>query len=98
MAITRNRHACRINAYSAPTDGPSLAPDLASYELRGCIGGTKYDTDLEQVLGTHPAGTVTPFASSNGLLSSGSKVFYKVYVILSTGNEKGSKSVSVVRP
>jgi hypothetical protein len=75
----------------------SLDPDLASYQLRACLGTTKYTVDQEQVIATHPAGTVTPFQTDEGLVASGSKAFYKVYVMLSTGNEKGSKSVAVTR-
>ena len=33
-----------------------------------------------------------------GLVASGSKAFYKVFVITTTGNEKGSHTASVTRP
>lgn len=82
-----------VVTYSASTD-----TQLAEYELRACLGGTKYDTDTEVVVDSHAAGDVTPFQTDIGLLSSGSKVFFKVYVITTTGREKGSKSVSVTRP
>lgn len=32
-----------------------------------------------------------------GLVAPGSKMFYKVFVKLTTGNEKGSKTASVMR-
>ncbi len=38
------------------------------------------------------------FETDDGLVASGSKVFYKVYLMLTTGNEKGSRAVSVTRP
>ena len=82
-----------VITYSASAD-----PDLQEYELRGCFGGTKYDTDTEVVVATHAAGDTTPFETDMGLLSSGSKAFFKVYVVLTTGREKGSKSVTVIRP
>lgn len=82
-----------VITYSASAD-----PDLQEYELRACFGGTKYDTTTEVTLATHLAGDVTPFETDDGLLSSGSKVFYKVYVILTTSREKGSRAVSVTRP
>ncbi len=76
----------------------SLEPTLDQYELRACFG-TRYKVDEEQVLLSLPAGS-TPqrFETDDGLVASGSKVFYKVYVMLTTGNEKGSRSVSVTRP
>lgn len=71
-------------------------PDLAEYELRACFG-SMYKTDEEQVIANNPPGTLE-FVTDEGLVASGSRVFYKVYVKLSTGNEKGSKTVSVTRP
>lgn len=78
-------------AYSASPDA-----DLQEYELRACFGA-KYKTDEEQVIGSNPPG-VLEFVTDDGLVAPGSKVFYKVYVIVNTGNEKGSKTVSVTRP
>jgi hypothetical protein len=76
----------------------STDPDLQEYELRACFGST-YKVAEEVVLATLTAGS-TPlnFESDQGLVASGSKVFYRVYVILKTSNEKGSKTVSVTRP
>lgn len=73
-------------------------PDVQEYERRGSFGGTKYNADSASVLGSHPAGVVTPFRTDAGLVAPGSRVFYKVFVIVTSGNEKGSKSVSVTRP
>lgn len=82
-----------VVTFTASTD-----PLLEQYELRACFG-SKYKTDEEQVIGNLAAGS-TPlrFQTDDGLVASGSKVFYKVYVMLSTGNEKGSRTVSVTRP
>jgi len=76
----------------------SVDPGLATYELRACFGSS-YKTDQEQVLDSLAAGSSPlQFVTDEGLVASGSKVFYKVYVVLGTGNEKGSRSVSVTRP
>ncbi len=78
--------------YTASTDA-----DLAEYELRACFG-TSYKTSEEQVIGNNAPGDPRVFLTDQGLVAPGSKVFYKVYVKLTTGNEKGSKTVNVVRP
>lgn len=82
-----------VITYTASSD-----PDLLEYELRGSSGGTKYNADTATVLKNHDAGDLTPFETDEGLVASGSKVFFKVFVKLTTGNEKGSKTASVTRP
>lgn len=73
-------------------------PNLDQYELRACFG-SRYNVAEEQVLASLMAGdTPLRFETDEGLVASGSKVFYKVYVMLTTGNEKGSRAVSVTRP
>ena len=76
----------------------STVQNLAGYELRGSFGGNKYNSATASVLGNHAPGDVTPFRTADGLVASGSRVYYKVYVITDTGNERGSKTVSVTRP
>jgi hypothetical protein len=73
----------------------SLEEDLQEYELRGCFGDS-YTTEEEEVLDNNPPG-VLEFVNSVGLVAPGSRAFYKVYVKLNTGNERGSNTVSVVR-
>lgn len=76
----------------------SSDPNLDQYELRACFG-SRYKADEEQVLASLPdEATPLRFETDEGLVASGSKVFYKVYVMLKTGNEKGSRSKSVTRP
>ncbi|MBX7132873.1 MAG: hypothetical protein K1X67_09380 [Fimbriimonadaceae bacterium] len=82
-----------VTTYTASAD-----PDLEGYELRASFGGTKYNADTASVIGFHVAGDLTPFQTDDGLVASGSKVFMKVFVKLTTGNEKGSKTLSVTRP
>lgn len=69
--------------------------DLQEYELRGCFGDS-YVGEEEEVLDNNPPG-VLEFVNSVGLVAPGSRAFYKVYVKLTTGNERGSNTVSVVR-
>jgi hypothetical protein len=73
----------------------SLEEDLQEYELRGCFGDS-YTTEEEEVLDNNPPG-VLEFVNAVGLVAPGSRAFYKVYVKLTTGNERGSNTVSVVR-
>ncbi len=75
----------------------STDPDLLNDQLRGSIGGTKYNTDSETVIATNPPGVLT-FDTDTGLVASGSVLYVKVYVMTATGNEKGSKAVKIVRP
>ncbi|MFN8219496.1 MAG: hypothetical protein U0S12_05115 [Fimbriimonadales bacterium] len=82
-----------VVSYTASAD-----PQLQEYELRASFGGTKYNPDTASRIDNHLAGNLTPFQTDDGLVASGSKVFYKVFVILTTGNEKGSRTVSVTRP
>lgn len=82
--------AARIT-YTESTD-----PELDRYELRACFGD-RYRAAEEQVLDSNGPGLLE-FVNDTGLVAPGSRVFYKVYVVLTTGNEKGSKVVSVTRP
>jgi len=74
----------------------SADPDLDHYELRACFG-TRWRTAEAVVIGNHPPGTLE-FLTDDGLVAPGSRVFYKVYVVLTTMNERGSNTVSVTRP
>ena len=78
--------------YTASTD-----PHLAEYQLRVSLGGTGYSAADESVVATNPPGILF-FNTDTGLVASGSTAFFKVYVITTTGNEKGSKTLKIVRP
>jgi hypothetical protein len=63
-------------------------------------GPSSYLETIDEFLGHMPhvnTGTLT-FNTSQGLPGSGSQQAYKVYVRLTTGNERGSNAVTVVRP
>lgn len=74
----------------------SADPDLEHYQVRR-EGSTPYHTNTEQVVATLPPGTLT-FSTDEGLGSPGATMGFKVYVVLNTGNEKGSNAVTIVRP
>lgn len=75
---------------------PSTAPDLAHYSVR-YHPGPRYRASEEQTITQVPPGTHT-FVTNFGLVASGSVSWFKVYVVLSTGNERGSNAVKVIRP
>jgi hypothetical protein len=78
--------------YDESTDG-----SLHSYELRGNVGDDYSDEDAV-VVATNLPGAPREFVTSFGLNQPGARVAYKVYVILTTGNEAGSAAMFVQRP
>ena len=71
-------------------------PDLAHYSIRWCTG-TRYKAANEQVAGLAEPGTLN-FETDAGLVSPGVKAVFKVYVVLASGNERGSNGVKIERP
>lgn len=69
---------------------------LASYSLRACTGSTYRAVD-EFVVADLPAGTTT-FQTLSGLPLPGNRAVYRVYVVLTTGNERGSNNAAILRP
>ncbi len=78
-------------SWTASTD-----PDFLHYQVRR-DGSAPYNTNTEQVVATFPAGTLS-FSTDAGLVTPGSTMGFKVYVVLTTGNQKGSNAVSVTHP
>jgi hypothetical protein len=74
---------------------PSAAPNLAHYSVRACTG-TVYKVSNEFAVLDLPPGTLT-LATLAGLPVPGAKAVYRVYVVLTTGNERGSNNAPVVR-
>jgi len=74
----------------------SVDPNLSEYSIR-YHPGPRYKAAEEQTVDSVPAGTTT-FSTDFGLPAPGSVAWFKVYVVLTTGNEKGSNAVKVVRP
>ena len=73
----------------------SADPDLLHYQVRRS-GATPYDTSTELVVATVLPPGLT-HSTLEGLPVDGATMGYKVYVVLTTGNEKGSNAVSVTR-
>lgn len=74
----------------------STHPDLDYYSVR-YHPGPVYKASEEQTVDAVPAGT-TSFSTDFGLPASGSTAWFKVYVVLTTNNEKGSNAVKIIRP
>lgn len=74
----------------------SANPALDFYSIRYHTG-PKYKAAEEQVVGSATVGTLE-FLTDFGLPAQGSVAWFKVYVVTTTGNEKGSNAVKVIRP
>ena len=74
----------------------SADPDLDYYSIR-YHPGPRYKASEEQTIAAVPAGT-EEYLTIEGLAAEGSVAWFKVYVVLTTGNEKGSLAVKIIRP
>ncbi len=75
---------------------PSTNTNLDHYSVRTSPGPT-YHAASESVVAEVPS-TDTVFSTNAGLVAPGATALFKVYVVLTTANEKGSNTVSVTRP
>ncbi|MEK6257556.1 MAG: hypothetical protein AABP62_02960 [Planctomycetota bacterium] len=75
---------------------PSSNPNLDHYQMR-MSSGSSYDAATATVIGNFPPGT-TSFSTTDGLANPGDVASYKLFVILTTGNEAGSNTVTITRP
>ena len=71
-------------------------PHLLHYSVRTAPGPHYLAAD-ESVIANIPPGTLT-FSTIEGLVAPGATALYRVYVVLTTLNEKGSNTVAVTRP
>ncbi len=71
-------------------------PNLSHYEIRFCAG-PNYSTSDESVIGSVSPSEPREFLTASGLTTPGSTASFKVYVVLTTGNEKGSNTVTLTR-
>jgi hypothetical protein len=76
---------------------PSTDPNLSHYEVRYCPGAN-YSTEIETVVGNLSPTDPREFLTLAGLSAPGNVAGYKVYTILTTGNERGSNTVIITRP
>ena len=74
----------------------STNPNLSQFQIRFCSG--PYSTETEVVIGNLSPTDPREFLTLDGLTASGDVATFKVYEILSTGNEKGSNTVTITRP
>ncbi len=75
----------------------STNPNLSGYDIRFC-SGPNYSTDNESIIGSVLPGATLEFLTDTGLTSPGNVASFKVYVVTTTGNEKGSNTVTITRP
>lgn len=74
----------------------SSDPALGRYVIR-MTPGPVYDAELDSKIGEVGPG-ITSFMTLTGLESPGNTASYRVFVILTSGNESGSNSVGISRP
>ena len=95
----------RVNAssiFEAP-DKSKIVHDASTdamierYELRGCMG-SDWDEEDAVSIDSHLPNAPREFITTFGLNQPGAQVTFKVYVILTTGNEAGSAPMFVQRP
>jgi hypothetical protein len=79
-------------SFSASTD-----PLLSHYELRQSPGPA-YDPDASTVIATIPPTGPLSFNTTTGFETPGQTSSAKVYVVLTTDNERGSNKVTLTRP
>jgi hypothetical protein len=75
----------------------STDPNLDRYEVRWAPGAT-YNSENEMVIGTVLPGAALEFFTTQGLGAAGASSNFKVYVLVTTGNERGSNVVKITRP
>lgn len=74
----------------------STNPNLAGYKVRMSPGET-YESGNALIIGNTPPGIVE-HRTTGGLSNSGDVATFRVFVALSTGNEAGSNTVTIIRP
>ena len=78
-------------AWEASTD-----PNLDKFQMR-MSPGASFNSATATVIGNIPAGS-TSFSTTAGLTNSGDVASFKVYVILTSGSEAGSNTITITRP
>jgi len=75
----------------------SSNPNLSHFEIRFCAG-PNYSTENEVVIGSLTPAELREFVTNHGLTTAGNTASFKVYEVLTTGNEKGSNTLVITRP
>ena len=76
---------------------PSTDPELDHYELRS-TPGPEYSAEDETVIANIPAAGPLSHSTADGFALPGAAVSYRLYVRLTTGNERGSETLTITRP
>ena len=74
----------------------STNPNFDHFQLRKS-NGSSFDAATATVVGNFPLGTIS-LVTTVGLENLGDVASYKLFVVLTTGNEAGSNTVTVTRP
>lgn len=86
-----------VTAQGKLTWPASTAGDLDHYDIRWSPGPT-YSADAESVLGRVEPDAAREFFTTQGLGAPGAVSVFRVYVVTTTGNEKGSNTAQITRP
>lgn len=74
----------------------SPSPNITGYEIRFCLA-LPYRVEDENTVGSVSPDVFT-FLTDQNLPAPGSEIFLRIYAQNNTGNEKGSKTLKIVRP
>ncbi len=98
-AVTANGSYDATQQKARLSSTQSTDPNLLRIEWRYCQG-PNFSTDLEAVVpgGSIPPGGNLEILTDIALSSPGAVATFRAYVITTTGNEKGSNTVTIVRP
>lgn len=92
-----NASAVHVSGATSKTvHDASTAADLKEYQLRGVIG-EEWDEDDAVTIATHSPEQAREFNEEFGLTQPGTAIVLKVYVITTTGRERGSAPMKVER-
>lgn len=96
VTLTGQWVAAAIQAEFSLTE--SSDPNVSDYELRGSPGAT-YDPATATVIDTLTVGmTPLEFQTTEHLANPGDAASFKVFLILTTGEDTGSNTVTITRP
>ncbi|MEO8165723.1 MAG: hypothetical protein ABI619_10045 [Betaproteobacteria bacterium] len=96
-AVTANGSWDEAQMQARITYSQSTSPDFAKYELR-FTPGPEYSGDDDIVIASNSDINSLEFMTAEGLGTPGITASYKVFVITTTDNEKGSNAISITRP
>lgn len=75
---------------------PSANPNVSHFRIVS-VPALPWDTDDETLVATVPA-DVTTFSTAENLFAPGATAYFRIIVVLTTGNEKSSVNLKITRP